>query len=237
MQEPQHVSKLIPMSIKHLSDDDQPRTKLIKKGMAALSNSELISILLNVGTKEKSVMELAQEILALSKGNLIELGKLSLYDFQKLKGIGESKATVLVAAIELGRRRYSSLPLEMVMVKSSSDVGLYLQTLLKDHNHEVFCVLFLNQANKIKHVEIISQGGITGTVADPRLILRKAVDHEATSLILSHNHPSGTLKPSRADEELTLKIKTAASYLDIKVLDHIIVSENGYYSFADEGIL
>jgi DNA repair protein RadC len=142
-----------------------------------------------------------------------------------------------VAALEIGRRRQALASREKAIVKTSADVATYLQTLLKDHRHEVFAVLFLNRANKINHFEIVSEGGMTGTVADPRMILKKALEQDAVSLILCHNHPSGSLKPSRADEELTQKIKEASKYFDIKVLDHIIVSDDGYYSFADEGIL
>ena len=173
----------------------------------------------------------------MAKDNLNELGKLTVNDLQKINGIGEAKSTLIAAALELGRRRHCSPGIDRVCVRNSSDIANYLKTLLKDYNYEVFAVIFLNQTNKIKHFEIISRGGITGTVADPRIILKKAMEQEATSLILSHNHPSGNLKPSRADEELTQKIKQAASYFDIKVLDHIIVSDEGYYSFSDEGLV
>jgi DNA repair protein RadC len=155
----------------------------------------------------------------------------------KIKGIGEAKAVTIAAALELGRRRQALASLEKSVVSSSTDIAGYLQTRLKDYRHEVFAVLFLNRANKINHFEIVSEGGITGTVADPRIILKKALEEDAVNIILCHNHPSGSLKPSRADEELTHKIKEAARYLDIKVLDHIIVSDAGYFSFADEGIL
>jgi DNA repair protein RadC len=224
-------------SIKLWARDDRPREKLLSKGVTALSNSELIAILINHGTKEKSAVEVAQEILRTGKDNLNELGKLSVKELMKVKGIGEAKAISIVAAMELGRRRQATAYREKAVITSSSDVANYLQTLLKDYKHEVFAVLFLNRANKINHFQIISEGGITGTVADPRIILKKALEEDAVSLILCHNHPSGSLKPSRADEELTLKIKEAAKYLDIKVLDHLIVSEDGYYSFADEGML
>lgn len=155
----------------------------------------------------------------------------------KIKGIGEAKAITIAAALELGRRRQAAVPLEKLAVSSSDDIAHFLQAKLKDYRHEVFAVLFLNRANKINHFEIISEGGITGTVADPRVILRKALEEDAVNIILCHNHPSGSLKPSRADEQLTAKIKEAARYLDITVLDHIIVSEDGYYSFADEGLI
>ena len=165
------------------------------------------------------------------------MGKLSLASFQKIKGIGQAKAITIAAALELGRRRHAGLPLEKTVISTSKQVAEYLRAMIKDYSYEVFGVIFLNQSNKINHFEIISRGGITGTVADPRVILKKALDTEATSIILCHNHPSGSLKPSRADEDITAKIKEAARYLDIKVADHLIVSEQGYYSFADEGIL
>ena len=155
----------------------------------------------------------------------------------KIKGIGEAKAITIAAALELGRRRQSANPLQKTIISTSRDIAGYLQVRLKDYRHEVFAVLFLNRANKINHFEIISEGGITGTVADPRVILRKALEEDAVNIILCHNHPSGSLKPSRADEQLTTKIKEAARLLDIAVIDHIIVSETGYYSFADEGLL
>jgi len=224
-------------SIKNWAYDDRPREKMILKGPAALSNSELIAILINNGSKEKSAVELAKDILRLGEDNLDELGKCSLKDFQKIKGIGEAKAIIITAALELGRRRQAGLALLKKTVRNSHEIADYLRSTLKDYKHEVFAVVFLNRANKIKHFEIISRGGITGTVADPRVILKKAIEEEATSIVLSHNHPSGNLKPSRADEELTQKIKQAASYCDIKVIDHIIVSDEGYYSFADEGLI
>lgn len=224
-------------SIKQWAKDDRPREKLLSKGAEALSNSELIAILINHGTKEKSAVQLAQDILRIGKDNLNELGKLSVKELMKIKGIGEAKAISIVAAMELGRRRQAAAYREKAIVNSSTDVANYLHTLLKDYKHEVFAVLFLNRSNKINHFQIISEGGITGTVADPRIILKKALEEDAVSIILCHNHPSGSLKPSKADEELTHKIKEAANYFDIKVVDHLIVSDDGYYSFADEGIL
>lgn len=224
-------------SIKQWAKDDRPREKLLGKGAAVLSNSELLAILILNGTKQKSAVDLAQDVLRLGKDNLNELGKLSVKDLMKIKGIGEAKAIAIVAAMELGRRRQATASLEKPVVTSSADVAMYLQTSLRDYKHEVFAVVFLNRANKINGFKIISEGGITGTVADPRIILKKALEEDAVNLILCHNHPSGSLKPSRADEELTHKIKEAAKYFDIKVLDHLIVSDDGYFSFADEGIL
>ncbi|MEO6328318.1 MAG: DNA repair protein RadC [Ginsengibacter sp.] len=224
-------------SIKNWAVDDRPREKLFTKGAGALSDSELLAILINTGSKNKSAVELAKEILALGKNNLNELGKLSVKEFMKIKGIGEAKAITLAAALELGRRRQASLSLLKSVIKSSNDIAEYLRITLKDNQSEVFAVVFLNKANKINNFEIISKGGITGTVADPRVILKKALESDATSLVLCHNHPSGNLKPSKADEELTFKIKEAAKYFDIRIMDHIIVSEDGYYSFSDEGML
>ena len=224
-------------SIKNWAEDDRPREKLLQKGAAALSNSELLAILINNGHKEKSAVELAKEILKIGSDNLNELGKVSLNDMQHVKGIGEAKAITIAAALELGRRRHASATLEKTVIKSSRDIAEYLRAVIKDFSYEVFAVLFLNRSNKINHFEIISRGGITGTVADPRIILKAALSYDATSLVLCHNHPSGSLKPSRADEELTKKIIEAAKYFDIRILDHIIVSEEGYCSFADEGLL
>lgn len=224
-------------SIKDWAKDDRPREKLLSKSPMALSDSELLAILINNGNKEKSAVALAKDVLQLGKNNLNELGRLSIKDFMSIKGIGEAKAITIAAALELGRRRQAANFLEKPQVKSSEDIAGYLQTLLADYLHEVFAVVFLNRANKIKHFEIVSEGGITGTVADPRIILKKALQEDAVSIVLCHNHPSGNLRPSRADEELTHKIKEAARFLDIKVLDHIIVSNEGFYSFADNGIL
>lgn len=224
-------------SIKDWAKDDRPREKLLLLGAAALSQSELLAILINHGTKEKNAIDLAKEILELGKNNLNELGKLSVKSLLQIKGIGLAKAVTIAAALELGRRRQQSSALEKSAMTSSADIAEYLRPRLKDYRHEVFAILFLNRANKINHFQIISEGGITGTVADPRVILKRALEEDAVNIVLSHNHPSGSLNPSRADEQLTQKIKEAARFLDITVLDHIIVSENGYYSFADEGLL
>jgi len=224
-------------SIKNWAMDDRPREKLFSKGPSNLSNSELLAILINNGSKQKSALDLAKEILQLGNNNLNELGKLTLKEFQQIKGIGEAKAVTIAAALELGRRRQAAGAFEKPTIRTSSDIAIYLQAIIKDYSYEVFAVLFLNQANKINHFEIISKGGITGTVADPRVILKRALEEDATSIILCHNHPSGNLRPSKSDELVTKNIKEAAKYIDIKVLDHIIVSEEGYFSFADEGMM
>jgi DNA repair protein RadC len=224
-------------SIKNWAMDDRPREKLFSKGPSNLSNSELLAILINNGSKQKSALDLAKEILQLGNNNLNELGKLTLKEFQQIKGIGEAKAVTIAAALELGRRRQAAAAFEKPTIRTSNDIATYLQASIKDYSYEVFAVLFLNQANKINHFEIISKGGITGTVADPRVILKRALEEDATSIILCHNHPSGNLRPSKSDELVTKNIKEAAKYIDIKVLDHIIVSEEGYFSFADEGMI
>ena len=224
-------------SIKNWAKDDKPREKLLSKTAAALSDAELLAILINHGTRQKSALDLAREILFLGKNNLHELGKLSIDEFMSIKGIGMAKAITIAAALEIGRRRQAGEIMNKPALKDSRDVALYMQSILKDQPREQFAVVFLNQANRVNHFEIVSQGGITGTVADPRVILKNSLEKNAVSLILCHNHPSGSLKPSKSDEELTYKIKEAAKFFDIKVLDHLIVSEEGYFSFADEGIL
>jgi DNA repair protein RadC len=224
-------------SIKQWAKDDRPREKLLNRGPSHLSDSELVAILLNHGTRDKSAIDLGKEVLHLGKNNLNELGKLTVKDLMRIKGIGEAKAITIAAALELGRRRQAGNYLQKPIVSTSRDLANYLQSLFQDHNREIFAVAFLNQANRINHIETVSEGGITGTIADPRIILKKALEENAVSLVLCHNHPSGSLKPSRQDEEITKKIKEAAKYFDIKVLDHIIVSDRGYFSFADEGIL
>jgi DNA repair protein RadC len=225
-------------SIKNWAKDDRPREKLLSKNPTSLSDSELLAILINHGTRDRTAVDLAKEVLRMSGNDLQELGRLTVKELMKIKGIGPTKAIAITAALELGRRRQARLSYpEKVSIKDSREVAVYLQALLRDYHHEVFAVLFLNRANKIRHFEIISQGGITGTVADPRIILKKALEQEAVSMILCHNHPSGSLRPSKADEDLTGKIKEACRYFDITLLDHIIVSEDGHFSFADEGLL
>ncbi|MCX8019598.1 MAG: DNA repair protein RadC [Chitinophagaceae bacterium] len=224
-------------SIKHWAKDDRPREKMLQHGADALSNSELLAILIQNGTRQKSAVDLAKEILTMCKNNLLLLGRLSLKDLMKIKGIGKAKAIMIAAALELGRRRQvSELPYSH-SIKSSADVAEFLKIKFWDLRHEVFAVIFLNRANKILHWEVISEGGITGTVVDPRIIMRRALEENAVQIILCHNHPSGNVQPSAADKDITKKIKEAAKLLDITLLDHLIVGEAGYYSFADEGLL
>lgn len=225
-------------SIKNWAMDDRPREKMLTKGIDTLSNAELIAILINNGTKDKSAVEVSKELLTAVNNNLQQLGGLTVKEILKLniKGIGEAKAIAIAAALELGVRREAGSIKKDVIVQSK-DIARFLRAKLQYKKHEVFAVIFLNRSNKINHYEVVSEGGITGTVADPRIILKKALAHDAVSLILCHNHPSGSLKPSTQDEELTIKLKKAAMLLDIRILDHIIVSNEGYYSFADDGVI
>lgn len=225
-------------SIKNWAEDDRPREKLLSKGTEALSNAELLAILINNGTKNKSALDLAKEILQYVGNDLHKLAALSVSELLalKVKGFGPAKAVTVSAALEIGIRR-SAGTLTKEVVKSSSDIAEYLRQQFQYKRHEVFAVVFLNNANKINHFEIVSEGGITGTVADPRIIIKKALLHDAVSIVLCHNHPSGNIKPSMQDQMITEKLKAAAIQLDIKVIDHIIVSSEGYYSFADSGLL
>lgn len=223
--------------IKNWAKSDRPREKLLLKGPQALTDSELLAILIRIGNPDSNAIELAREVLKSVRNNLHELGKRPLREMMKIKGIGQAKAMTIAAALELGRRRQSTMSLEKPAVKDSREVAGYLRSKLADYNHEVFGVLYLNQSGRLNHFEVMSQGGITGTIVDPRLIFKRALEIEAVSLIVCHNHPSGSLQPSKADESLTAKLSEGAKLLDIKLLDHIIVGDNGYFSFADEGLL
>ncbi|WP_405200463.1 DNA repair protein RadC [Christiangramia sp. LLG6405-1] len=224
-------------SIKTWAEDDRPREKLLSKGRLALSDSELLAILIGSGSKNESAVELSKRILAQSENNLNQLGKFSIGQLCQFKGIGSAKAVVITAALELGRRRRLEETLELSKISSSSSVFEIMQPIIGELPHEEFWILYLNNSNKILEKFQISKGGITGTLVDVRISLRKALEIGAVSLILTHNHPSGNLRPSEADKQLTQKLKTAAESLDIKILDHIIVTEKSYFSFADDGIL
>ncbi len=223
--------------IKSWPQDDRPREKLQQKGVQALSNTELIAILLRSGSKNKSAIEVAREVLQIAHDDLYALSRLSVKSFMKIKGIGEAKAVTLVAALELGRRRQSAGSEKKEKITKSADAAELLQPLLADLKHEVFVVLFLNNSNKILHQETISKGGTKGTLVDPKIVMRKAIEQDANHIILCHNHPSGSLRPSRADVKLTQKLREGAQWLDIEILDHLIVSSQGFYSFADEGLI
>ena len=226
-----------PLPITSWSLDDRPREKLLEKGNKALSDAELIAILIGSGSRNESAVDLAKRILASTNANLNQLARLSLNDLQEFKGIGEAKAVSIVAALELGRRRRLETALEKPKITSSKNAFELMQPYIGDLNHEEFWVIYLNNSNKVLARQQLSKGGFTGTLVDTRLVLKKALEVSATGLILCHNHPSGKLTPSQSDKNLTKKIIEAGSVMDIKVLDHLIVTEKSYFSFADEGIL
>lgn len=222
-------------SIKMWAKDERPREKLRMMGPQALSNTELLAILLHSGTKSETAIDLARNVLAAAANNLTQLGRHTLRDLQQVRGIGEARSMAILAAFELGRRRHADKPAPRSIIHSSEEMASFLQTMLEDYRHEIFGIVFLNRANKINHFEIVSQGGISATIVDTKIIVRKALEQDATNLVLCHNHPSGSLRPSAADETMTQKIQEAAAFFDIKVLDHLIISQEGYYSFADNG--
>lgn len=224
-------------SIKEWAVEDRPREKMEIKGIRSLSEAELVAILIGSGSIDESAVELSRRILASVNNNLNELGKKTTKDFQQFKGIGPVKATTISAAMELGRRRKESEPEEKLKVITSSDAASIFKPLLSDLPHEEFWVLFLNRNNLLIDKEMVSQGGVSGTVIDVRIILKKALEKLACSIILCHNHPSGNLVPSEADKEITRKIKEAGKHMDIPVLDHLIIGNGSYFSFADEGMI
>ncbi|MDA9344248.1 DNA repair protein RadC [Algibacter sp.] len=224
-------------SIKNWSQDDQPREKLLYKGKAALSDAELVAILIGSGNRQESAVDLCKRILANTNNNLSALGKLTIKQLMEYKGIGEAKAISIIAALELGRRRRGEEALEKKKITSSSSVFELMQPVIGELQHEEFWIIYVNNSNKVIQKNQLSKGGITGTLVDVRLVLKNALEVGATGLILAHNHPSGTLKPSEADKQITQKLKAAAQSLDIKVLDHLIITEKAYFSFADETIL
>jgi DNA repair protein RadC len=223
--------------LKDRKEDEQPREKLMGKGAAALSDAELLAILISSGTKERSAIDLARDVLHHAQNNLHELGRLSLKELQQTKGIGEARAITIAAALELGRRRQTNAGLKRESINSSKAAADIIIPLLRDLNHEAFCVLYLNQSNKLIKQELISSGGITGTVVDLRIILKNALLNNSSQIIVAHNHPSGNLTPSEADKKLTKKLRDAAALMDIKLLDHVIIGDINYLSFQDEGLM
>lgn len=224
-------------AIKYLSEDDRPREKMLLKGRQSLSDAELIAILIGSGSRNESAVQLSQRILKNCNNDINVLAKLSIKELCEYKGIGDAKAISIAAALELGRRRKESDKDEQQIVKTSKAAYQLLRDVLSDLPHEEFWVLLLSRSNKLIKRECISKGGITATLVDARLVFKPAILHSASSIILAHNHPSGNLKASEEDIKLTKKIKEAAKLFDITVFDHIIIGENSYYSFADEGLL
>jgi DNA repair protein RadC len=217
--------------------EDRPREKLIRQGTANLSDAELLAILISSGTKDRSAVDLGRELLNNVNNNLNRLGKLTIADLKKIRGIGTARAVTIAAALELGRRRKLAEAPDALQIKCSGDVADIFQPLLSDLVHEEFWILFLNRSNKVIDRMRLSQGGISGTVTDVRMVMKKAIEYLASGIIVCHNHPSGNLNPSESDTKITKKIKEAGSLMDIQLLDHLIISEKEYYSFADNGLL
>jgi DNA repair protein RadC len=225
------------LTIKSWAEEDRPREKLLSKGRHVLTDAELIAILIGSGTKKETAVELSKRILAHFENNLNELAKLSVKDLIKFKGIGEAKAISIIAALELGRRRKEAEPIKRDKITSSKDIFQVFLPQFIDLPHEEFHVLLLNRSNTVIRKEFVSRGGVSGTVVDPKIVFKIALDHLASSIILCHNHPSGNLKPSDQDIVLTKKIKEAGKILEIPILDHLIITDSGYFSFADEGMM
>ena len=224
-------------SIKSWAEEDRPREKMLAKGKEALSNAELIAILIGSGNSKETAVDLSKKILHDNKDNLIELSRLTINDLMKYNGIGEAKAVTIAAALELGRRRRFSEALEKPSIKNSQVAYECFYAHLSDLNHEQFWIMLLNNANKVIKLEKIGVGGMTGTTADPKKIFKCALENNAASVMLCHNHPSGNVVPSNADKQITNNLVKAGQFLEIKILDHIIIGNDNYFSFADEGLL
>jgi len=223
--------------ITNWSEDDKPREKLMNKGKASLSDAELIAILIGSGSRNESAVQLSKRILSSVDNNLNALGKLSLQQLMNFKGIGEAKAISIQASMELGRRRRAEEAIELKKITSSKSIFELMQPIIGELPHEEFWIIYLNNSNKVVSKSQLSKGGITGTLVDVRLVFKNAIEIGAVGIILIHNHPSGALQPSEADKQITRKLKLAGESLDIKILDHLIITETNYFSFADEGIL
>ena len=225
------------LNIKQWAEEDRPREKLLLKGKNALSDAELIAILIGSGNKTETAVELAKRILASVSNDLNQLAKLNLTDLMKFNGIGEAKAISIAAALELGRRRKESTEEKKIKIGSSKNAYEAINGVLSDLPHEEFWVLYLNRKNEVIKKEHISKGGVSGTIADEKIIFKHAINHLASAVILCHNHPSGNLKPSEADIKLTKNLKKIGNLIGTPVVDHIIVGNNNYFSFADENLL
>jgi DNA repair protein RadC len=217
--------------------EDRPRERLWNKGPSSLSDAELLAILIGSGTRNRSAVDLAHELLAMAGNSLGELGRLSAGEIRKIKGIGAARAVTLAAALELGRRRKLAEASENPQIRSSADVFNIFSPLMEDLTHEEFWILFLNRANRVTGRMKISQGGVSGTVTDVRIVMKKAIESLASGLVICHNHPSGNNSPSDSDIRITQKIKEAGALMDIQLLDHLIITGKDYYSFADNGAL
>ncbi|MEO6520366.1 MAG: DNA repair protein RadC [Mucilaginibacter sp.] len=225
------------ISIKAWAEEDRPREKLVGQGRRTLTDAELIAILIGSGSRDESAVELSKRILHHYKNDLNAVGKASVSELCKFKGIGEAKAISIVAALELGRRRDDTEAALIEKITGSRDAYKILYPLLADLNHEEFWIMLLNKGNKVLGTHLVSKGGMATTIADPKIIFQVALEHHAASIILSHNHPSGSLKPSAEDLNLTKKLTAGARLLDLVIFDHLIITDHSYYSFADEGVL
>lgn len=223
------------LAISSWAEEDKPREKFMKWGKSSVTNTDLLSIIIGSGNAQLNAMQIAKQIL--EKYNLHQLATISVHDLTNFTGIGPAKATNIMAAIEFGKRIALEVPKDSVKITASRDAYNVFRTSLQDLPHEEFWVMLLNRGNKVISVDRISIGGISATVADPRLIISKAINQKASSIILAHNHPSGTLKPSQSDIELTSKLKKAAAFFDMQIFDHLIICSNDYYSFVDDGML
>jgi len=223
--------------IKALAEPERPREKMLNLSKSALTDAELIAILIGSGTKNQNAVDLAREILSSVNNSLIELAKLTINDLMKFNGIGYAKAITIVSALELGNRKRGAEAVNKAKITASRDAFEYFHSKVADLVHEAFWILTLNRANKIIRSYQVSEGGIGGTVVDSRIVFKHAIEDQASGLILCHNHPSGNIKPSEQDKQITRKLSQAGAFLEIPILDHLIIGENSYFSFADEGIL
>ncbi|MEG0926645.1 RadC family protein [Chryseobacterium sp.] len=225
------------MSIKFLAEDDRPREKFLQKGKGSLSDSELLAIIMGSGSREESVLELSRKILASVNNNWHQLSLLSVMDLMKFKGVGEAKAISIITALEIGKRKAGQEIPEKSVIGNSHDAYSLLKNQLSDLRTEEFWAIFMNNSNKVIHISQLTHGGISQSIVDVRVLFKKALEHLSTGIIIAHNHPSGSLRPSKEDINITQKIKEAGNILNIQLLDHIIVTQDSYFSFSDEGLL
>jgi len=231
------INRTMKNTIKQWAEEDRPREKMLQKGCSALTETELLAIIIGSGTKDESAVDLAKKVLASANNNLNELGKFTINDFKKIKGIGQVKAITLQAMFELGKRRTVAEVRKNNSICSSKEIFLYMQPKIGDLRHEEFWVIYLNNNHAILGAKMISSGSVTNTLVDTKIIAMHAISYMATGVILCHNHPSGNCRPSQDDRKITLKVIEAMKLLDCELIDHVIVSGNNYYSFIDDGLL
>jgi DNA repair protein RadC len=233
----EHINSTQPLGIKQLAEDDRPREKMLSQGAAALSAAELLAILIGSGNKKSSALQLGHELFNNANQNLTELSRMSLAELTSIHGIGSAKAIILNAALELGRRKRDEDARKITKITCSKDAYQYFEPFMEDYRHEEFWVLLLNRNNIVLGKKRVSIGGVAGTVVDPKVIFKLALEQLASSIILCHNHPSGNLQPSQQDIDITKKLREGARFLDISISDHIIIGLKSYFSFADHGLV